>query len=398
MQDGTGYTPVQIRQWAKPEHQRRLQLWLEQQEALRLQRHRKVWKRFGTNDTGCRMTKSGGKKTTRPDYFSCFYPGLSAWARTQRNMGHDLSGTDLLGEYQSLLEDEDWRLQELEESEGQLSTATSKWQALVRKRLAALGTKSGSKTYKARLKVMTGFSEQKPGLVSPLTPQETATICSLTWQGWDFILNKVFTASAEELSEHILDAHDWVRHRASIPLVFWDAVPVYLDPSAGSVLVPLESLEEARLRRLARQALKKELQGQKLPGCVELRPGGDAMGATRRDKNRLTLILRQIIEGVFDLPAGQLPQGKHLPSLLLVQASQPCFLADMSVEEPSVWLRSHKVIAKGVELERVEGERVGALMSTWRELRRAEPYLFRGGVLVGGLIAGGGGEAATRAS
>ena len=122
------------------------------------------------------------------------------------------------------------------------------------------------------------------------------------------------------------------------------------------------------------------------------------MGATKRDKNRLTLILRQIIFSVFNLPEGTLPEGTHLPSLLLVQASQPCFLADMSVEEPSVWLRSHKVIAKGVELERVEGERVGALMSTWRELRRAEPYLFRGGVLVGGLIAGGGGEAATRAS
>ena len=122
------------------------------------------------------------------------------------------------------------------------------------------------------------------------------------------------------------------------------------------------------------------------------------MGASRRDKNRLTLVLRQIIHSVFDLPVGELPQGSHLPSLLIVQAGQACLLQDMSVQEPSVWLRTHKFSHQGVVKERVAGTPVGALMGTWRELRRKIPGLFDRGVLVGGLLAvrggrGRGGEA-----
>ena len=33
--EATGFTAVQVKQWAKPEHQRRLELWLEAQQALR---------------------------------------------------------------------------------------------------------------------------------------------------------------------------------------------------------------------------------------------------------------------------------------------------------------------------------------------------------------------------
>ena len=84
------------------------------------------------------------------------------------------------------------------------------------------------------------------------------------------------------------------------------------------------------------------------------------MGASRRDRNRLTLVLRQIIHSVFDLPAGELPQGRHLPSLLIVQAAQACMLCDMSVNEPAVWLRGHTIIHQGVRIQRAEGERVGA--------------------------------------
>ena len=134
------------------------------------------------------------------------------------------------------------------------------------------------------------------------------------------------------------------------PLVFWDAVPVYLDPSAGKVLVSVESLQERREREQARKALRQQMRETALPGSVSLRPAADAMGATRRDKNRLTLVLRQIIHSVFDLPVGQLPQGSHLPSLLIVQAGQACLLQDMSVEEPSVWLRTHTIIHQGQKI------------------------------------------------
>ena len=118
----------------------------------------------------------------------------------------------------------------------------------------------------------------------------------------------------------------------------------------------------------------------------ELNPKGDAMGATRRDKNRVTLVLRQVIEKAFNLPPGELPVGKHLPSLLIVPASQPCLLSDMSRgAEPSVWLRSHKIVLDGKEIDRQEGERVGLLMAPWRETRTVYPELFKGSVLVVGL-------------
>ena len=141
------------------------------------------------------------------------------------------------------------------------------------------------------------------------------------------------------------------------------------------------------MRNQARKALRAKLTDAALPGCVSLRPGTDALGATRRDKNRLTLVLRQIIHSVFDLPPGELPQGRHLPSLLIVVAGQVCMLNDMSEgDEPAVWLRTHTIIHQGTTLERVAGKPVGALMAPWRELRRARPDLFTAGVLVGGLL------------
>ena len=35
VRDATGYTAVQVKQWSKPGHQRRLEVWLEAQQALR---------------------------------------------------------------------------------------------------------------------------------------------------------------------------------------------------------------------------------------------------------------------------------------------------------------------------------------------------------------------------
>ena len=124
------------------------------------------------------------------------------------------------------------------------------------------------------------------------------------------------------MQEWVIDPAGWVENRDSIPLVFWDAAPVYLDPSVGKILVPVESIEETRWRRLARKAHLKELKDQHVPGCVTLRPSGDAMGATRRDKNRVTLVLRQIISSVFHLAEGTLiTRGGTLAFLAVEQPS-----------------------------------------------------------------------------
>ena len=52
------------------------------------------------------MEKSGEKKDTRPDMFKVVHPALTAWVRHQRGVGNDVSGEDLLDEYQDTVESE----------------------------------------------------------------------------------------------------------------------------------------------------------------------------------------------------------------------------------------------------------------------------------------------------
>ena len=79
-------------------------------------------------------------------------------------------------------------------------------------------------------------------------------------------------------------------------------------------------------------------------------PSQDAQGASRKDKNRMTLIGRQAVLGSWGLPdSNTLPVGTVLDSILLTTCEQPCRLEDMSVEEPAIWNRTHTVWHKGVE-------------------------------------------------
>ena len=383
--DSTCYTAIQVKQWLKPDHQRRLDLWLQGQAALRQRRSCSRWLRFKSTDTGCRMGKNGEKKKTRPDLFAVFYPGLRQWCLEQRCAGWELSGDDLLDEYNDLCESEVWRLEDLE-LVSPLAKENLKWLEALRSRLASMQKRDSYKKVKARVKCLTGFTEQAPGLVSPLLPDEVDCILALTWQSWDYKVNLMYTGSAEDIKHEVIDSEAWIEARDRVAMVFWDAVPVYLDPSVGRLLVDMNDLMDLRKREEARRMKSRGLGPQQLPGCVRVRPKGDAMGATRRDKNRVTVVLRQVIKEHYNLPPGQLPVGEHLPSLLIVPVSQPCFLDDMSRgAEPAVWLRSHDIVLDGKPVHREAGEPVGPLMAPWRETRRLFPELFEGKVLVVGL-------------
>ena len=48
----------------------------------------------------------------------------------------------------------------------------------------------------------------------------------------------------------------------------------------------------------------------------------------------------------------------------------------MSLHEPAVWLRTHRVWHNGEELLRREGEKVGNIMQPWVRLKRSDPELF----------------------
>ena len=47
------------------------------------------------------------------------------------------------------------------------------------------------------------------------------------------------------------------------------------------------------------------------------------------------------------------------------------------ISEEGCWLQDHSFVYGGKEVERKVGEKVGAIMSSWRECRRAHPDLFR---------------------
>ena len=47
------------------------------------------------------------------------------------------------------------------------------------------------------------------------------------------------------------------------------------------------------------------------------------------------------------------------------------------ISEEGSWLQDHSFVYGGKEVERKAGEKVGAIMSSWRECRRAHPDLFR---------------------
>ena len=100
------------------------------------------------------------------------------------------------------------------------------------------------------------------------------------------------------------------------------------------------------------------------------------MGASRRQKNKLTLVMRQGLVGLFDFhETGEL-EGKILPSVLVVPSTKPARLDLMSHEEPSVWLESHSFWWEGKLERRRKGEKVGPCMESWREARRQQPRLF----------------------
>ena len=126
-------------------------------------------------------------------------------------------------------------------------------------------------------------------------------------------------ATEEGLGHWVGDAADWVQNREDTAFVTSDAVPVY---AKGRVeQVPL-----------------------------------DAQGATRKDKNRLTWIGRNVILDLFKLRPGDLPRGRMLRSGIVVQCLQPCRLSDMSRTEPALWTGDHSVIIGGVLVEREKGE------------------------------------------
>jgi hypothetical protein len=143
-----------------------------------------------------------------------------------------------------------------------------------------------------------------------------------------------------------------------VSIVYSDAVPVYLHAGTGRVTVPIEVLE-----------MKMERQRQHRAGCVKQAPPAvvlnlEAEGGSRREKDRLTWLCRQSVEGAFKKVGAEcgpesLPRGIMRDSIIIVPCSQPVRLEDITND--GKWRRDHVIRIGGKDYDRKKGGGVGRL-------------------------------------
>ena len=110
-----------------------------------------------------------------------------------------------------------------------------------------------------------------------------------------------------------------IENRSQIAVVGQDAVPVYLDLSTIRVLARAEVLDACRMRKHAKR-LAEEGKSEAIVELSGVEKPSDAEGASRREKNRMTLFMRQALIGYFDEQV-EVPKGEVLGVALLTQAA-----------------------------------------------------------------------------
>ena len=70
-----------------------------------------------------------------------------------------------------------------------------------------------------------------PGNVVPFTALENEMITKLSWQAWDWLVDRLARGSADELRGFVSEPERLIDNRKNIAVVAQDAVPVYLDLS-----------------------------------------------------------------------------------------------------------------------------------------------------------------------
>jgi len=171
---------------------------------------------------------------------------------------------------------------------------------------------------------------------------ENDMIIKLSWQAWDWLVDRIARASADELRRFVSEPERLIKNRAKIAIVAQVPGSVYLD--CGTADRP--------------QYSRVYLGQEEIP-----------------DREKLTLVMRHALEGYFD-EGLEMPKGEMLDFVLLVLGNSHARLEDMSMDEPSVWLRTHKFDIDGISVHRQKGQRVGCLGLPWRKARRQAPHLF----------------------
>lgn len=281
------------------------------------------------------MGKDGKVPKTGKSDWAAQYAAVEAWAEAEKTKGMTPNGEDLLGEFTDMLMEELEDLQNVEAE--QLSADETARKAALEKKLEVLQKADNRRGQRNKLLGMCGIRENAPSNVMPLEQKEADLLVKLGWQSWDYTVEALISQSEERLQWLFHDAEKVAREVASVRLVFSDAVPIYMHPSTGKVSVSAEVL------RSKAERLKARRKGEPPPALpAEVTLNLEAEGGSRREKDRLTWIARQAIDGAFDpeLSAkGELPKSKILDSILIVPCTQPVRLEDIGAD--GKWLRTH---------------------------------------------------------
>ena len=194
---------------------------------------------------------------------------------------------------------------------------------------------------KAKAKTTTKARARKALARRAFTAAENDMIIKLAWQAWDWLVDRIARASADELRGFVSEPERLIENRAKIAIVAQVPGLVYLD---------LGTADQTQYSRVY-------------------------LGLEIPNRMPLTLVMRHALEGYFD-EGLEMPTGKMLDFVLLVHGLRHARLEDMSHHEPSVWNRTHTFEIDGHSVHRQKGQRVGCLGLSWRKARRQAPHLF----------------------
>jgi hypothetical protein len=199
----------------------------------------RFWKKFRSQDTGCRIGKDGQAKKTFQSRFINEETQVKLWSQRQMQGGFELCITDLADEFILILESTEYELTHRQRDQGCLTMKDATKLKLVSDRLEFLtGEKSreNMKYLKARLGCVCNLVQRMPGNVVPFTAPENEMIIKLSWQGWDWLVDIIARGSVERLDNFVSQAEKMIENRDTIAVIAQDAVPVYLDLSTGRLM------------------------------------------------------------------------------------------------------------------------------------------------------------------
>ena len=217
----------------------KLKRWLvlqKQDKAAKRRGRHALWKRFQSQDTGCRMAADGSKKKCNKEQLADQYAECKRWLSAEELQGREVSPEELYDEFLVRLKDEKWLLEHLQVSLSLTDAQKDRLTFLIKK-LEKQEKAHNKRNQRRLLAFKCEHAVRTATDVLPLRPEETDLVSLLTLQSFDRLLYLLANGSKEELASYVSDPANFIEERDTLKIIAQDAVPVYLSPSTGKILV-----------------------------------------------------------------------------------------------------------------------------------------------------------------